>query len=184
MLLVNPCFNIYCITTLCPVLWDVLGFAGSRPDPPTAEIYFSLPSVQSALHVPPTKWVQCATTPVFPLGDSSRPSALCPILPRVIENSVRTVIAHGALDYVLLQEGTLLAIQNMTWGGAQGFTERPQEGFWVPYAGRGTAGKTRTERGLTWVGVDLAGHMVPQYQPAASLRMLEFLVGDVESLVE
>lgn len=60
--------------------------------------------------------------------------------------------------------GTLLAIQNMTWNGAQGFSAPPSddlyipEGYWnlnydyVPgLAATGIMGKTRTERGLTWV---------------------------------
>ncbi|KAJ5217758.1 uncharacterized protein N7469_011383 [Penicillium citrinum] len=48
--------------------------------------------------------------------------------------------------------------------------------------GRGVMGRTRTERGLTFVEVALCGHMVPQYQPSAAFRHLEFLLGRVDSL--
>lgn len=60
-------------------------------------------------------------------------------------------------------------IQNMTWNGAQGFQSKPVDPFFVPYhddpqlgslAGAGVFGTTHTERGLTYVGVDLSGHMV------------------------
>jgi carboxypeptidase D len=90
------------------------------------------------------------------------------VLSRVIERSARTVIGHGGLDYILLQNGTLLTIQNMTWNGLQGFQAPIVEEFYVPYhnnsqkgamAGAGIMGTTRTERGLTYFSIDLSGHM-------------------------
>ena len=60
-----------------------------------------------------------------------------------------------------------MMIQNMTWNGAQGFQAKPTDPFYVPYhddpnpstlAGSGVFGTTHTERGLTWVSIDLAGH--------------------------
>ena len=98
--------------------------------------------------------------------DTSPPSGLS-ILPSVIERLERTVIGHGALDMILIAQGTLLMIQNMTWGGKQGFQEEPKEEFFVPYhaeaglgtlAGSGVFGTTHTERGLTWVEMGLTGH--------------------------
>lgn len=68
---------------------------------------------------------------------------------------------------VLIANGTLLMIQNMTWNGAQGFSVKPNDPFYVPYhdeesastlAASGVLGTTHTERGLTWVYVDLSGH--------------------------
>jgi carboxypeptidase D len=90
------------------------------------------------------------------------------VLPRVIERSERTLIGHGGLDYILISEGTLLTIQNMTWNGIQGFQEEPNDEFYVPYhsnsqksamSGAGMMGKTRTERGLTYFSINLSGHM-------------------------
>lgn len=99
-----------------------------------------------------------------------------------------------------------MALHNMTWGGATGFQNPPSETFFVPYsdwatygintaeipygspgsyrtfAGVGDMGEMVTERGLTFVTVNLAGHMVPQYQPAAAFRNLEFLLGRVDSM--
>ena len=68
---------------------------------------------------------------------------------------------------ILISNGTLMMIQNMTWNGAQGFQSKPTEPFYVPYhddpsqstlAGAGVFGTTHTERGLTWVSIDLSGH--------------------------
>lgn len=192
--LVNPCFDIYQVATTCPLLWDVMGFPGSFNYLPTgAEVYFNRTDVQKAINAPIMPWNECANDPVFAGGkDDSPPSGLS-VLPHVIERLNRTIIGHGALDYVLIANGTLLMIQNMTWHGKQGFQSAPKNEFYVPYhtqefpstlAGAGVMGTTHTERGLTWVYTELSGHMVPQYAPSAAYRQLEFLLGRIKSLDE
>ena len=217
---VNPCWDIYQVATTCPELWDVLGFPGSFSYLPAgAEIYFNRTDVQKAINAPLIEWDECTNTDVFINNtDNSLPSGLS-VLPGVIERSKRTVIGHGALDMVLISNGTLLMINNMTWNGAQGFTSKPADPFYVPYhsegyspdfgesdpglsvvAASGVFGTTHTERGLTWVSVDLSGHskspyllsnrlllthpfpVVPQYAPTAAYRHLEFLLGRIDSL--
>ena len=191
--LINPCFDIYQIATTCPLLWDVLGFPGSFDYlPKGASIYFNRTDVQKAINAPIQPWAECSSGVFVDGQDGSPPSGLS-ILPSVIENLNRTIIAHGQLDYVLIANGTLLMIQNMTWHGKQGFQTRPAEEFYVPYhtledpmtlAGAGVFGTTHTERGLTWVEVSLSGHMIPQYAPSAAYRQLEFLLGRIGSLTE
>jgi carboxypeptidase D len=97
------------------------------------------------------------------------------------------------MDFILLGNGTLMTIQNMTWGGKQGFQKKPKADLYVPYhrelnqgtiAASGVMGVTHTERGLTWNEVFLSGHMVPQYQPSVAYRQMEFLLGRIESLTE
>ena len=84
-----------------------------------------------------------------------------------------------------------LMIQNMTFNGARGFSQRPSDEFVAPYhvdssrstlAGAGVFGVTHSERNLTWVEVSLSGHMIPQYAPTAAYRMLEYLLGRVNDL--
>jgi len=186
----NPCFNTFNVATTCPLLWDVLGFPGSFEYlPEGAEIYFNRPDVQDAIKAPRTTWTECKDN-VFVGGDSSMPSAST-VLPSVIERLNRTIISQGLLDYIVIANGTLLAIQNMTWNGKQGFRAQPSEPLIVPkhselsrstLAGSGIMGKWRTERGLTYCTVNLAGHMVPQYTPSASYRQVEFLLGRISSL--
>lgn len=110
-----------------------------------------------------------------------------------MESLDRTIIGHGSLDYVFLANGTPLMIQNMTFNGAQGFSSVPSDPFYVPYhselnlgiiAASGVMGTTHTERGLIWVEVALSGHMLPQYQPSASYRMVEYMLGRNGSLSE
>lgn len=195
---VNPCFDIYQVATTCPLLYDVLGFPGSFDYlPKGASVYFDRPEVKKAINAPDVKWSSCSSGNVFntdsglDAGAEAGRYSSTTVLPGVIDRVERTVIGHGLLDMVLLSNGTLLSIQNMTWGGKQGFQKPVTQDFYVPFhddaqlatlAASGTMGKTRTERKLTWVEVNLSGHMVPQYQPSAAYRQLEFLLGRIPSL--
>ncbi|KAL9624242.1 MAG: hypothetical protein Q9160_001489 [Pyrenula sp. 1 TL-2023] len=188
--LLNPCWDIYQVATTCPLLWDVLGFPGSFDYTPPGfdTLYFDRADVKSAINAPDTPWAECSDGVLD--EDDSLPSTLS-VLPGVIERTQRTIIGHGLLDMILIANGSLLAIQNMTWNGGQGFSQAPTDEFFVPYhapgpdptlAGAGVMGHYRTERGLTYVDIGLSGHMVPQYAPSAAYRQLEFLLGRIDSL--
>ncbi|KAK5048565.1 hypothetical protein LTR84_005656 [Exophiala bonariae] len=203
-LLINPCFNFYHLTDFCPFLWDELGFPSLATGPNN---YFNRSDVQKAINAPPTNYAICGDDTLFPDGDLSEPSSYT-ALPSVIERTNNVIVGSGLLDYLLLTNGTLMALNNMTWNGKQGFSSAPSDKFFVPYnpwiyqvinetenqpipatpvglqAGAGYMGVTHTERGLTWVTVDLAGHEIPQYAPGASYRQLEFLLGRIGSLTE
>ncbi|POS72054.1 carboxypeptidase cpdS [Diaporthe helianthi] len=190
--LINPCFSYYDVSAGCPVPYDPLGFTGGLnylpPSAPPA--YFNRSDVKEALHAPSdVDWRLCKTG-VFPSRDNSDPSAFF-ALPEIIEHTQNVILANGALDFGILTNGTLLAIQNMTWGGQLGFQQRPQDPMYVPYhanpdlgstAGAGVMGTAHTERGLTFVSVARSGHMVPDFQPSVAFRQLEVLLGRVENL--
>ncbi|KKZ62958.1 carboxypeptidase D [[Emmonsia] crescens] len=138
--LINPCFNVYHVATTCPVLWDPLGFPGSfNYLPDGAQIYFNRTDVQKAINAPPTSWSECPTKghAVFINGTDTSPPPSYSVLPSVIERSKRTIIAHGDLDFILMTQGTLLTIQNMTWHGSQGFTAEPSDPLFAPYHSEG-----------------------------------------------
>lgn len=221
---VNPCFDIYQVATTCPLLYDALGFQGSfKYQPPGTMLYFNRTDVKKAIHTAlDVDWIACTDKPVFvpdnnkmePSGfadaDRSEPSSFQKV-PQVIDATQKVIIGHGLLDMILIANGTLLTIQNMTWGGKLGFQSPLMEPFYVPYHGMsvadadikapdvlkdpnmdptrlatlaaaGVLGTTHTERGLTFVTIDMAGHMVPQYAPSAAFRHLEVLLGRAESL--
>ena len=174
---VNPCFNIYHILDTCPHLFSVLGIVNQGDYfPPGAQVYFNRTDVQAAINAPiGTKWNQCTRTNVFggtygnnSEGDQSLGPAQDGVLQHVIESTNNTIIGVGGLDFLLPTNGTLLAIQNMTWNGVQGLQTPPTSNkFFVPYhseynlgalAGAGDLGTWVTERGLTFYQVYLAGH--------------------------
>ncbi|KAH8907629.1 alpha/beta-hydrolase, partial [Coniochaeta sp. PMI_546] len=189
----NPGWNIYQITQLLPLMEDVLGFPFSDfYTPPGLEIYFNRTDVKKAINAPlDVDWAICSNIDVFVDGnDNSDPSSLRAI-PSVIDRTGNVMISHGLNDFVLVANGTLLAIQNMTFGGKLGFQERPSSPLFVPHhpnpdlasaSGQGVLGTTHTERGLTWSLITLTGHMVPGWQAAVAYRQLEFLLGRVDSL--
>ncbi|EMD41126.1 hypothetical protein CERSUDRAFT_149813 [Gelatoporia subvermispora B] len=179
-LLVNPAFNIYRIFDTWPILWDVLGFPGSFPQTQVSPLYFDREDVKRAIHAPlDVDWTECSNIDVFVRGDYSLPPAFT-VLPSVIEQSERAVIVHGLADFILIAEGTRIVIQNMTWNGLQGFqTPILNDTFIVD--GMGALGNMHQERGLTYVEVDLSGHMVPQFSPKAAFQIAQWLLGFRES---
>ncbi|KAF2753024.1 carboxypeptidase-like protein [Pseudovirgaria hyperparasitica] len=194
---INPCFDIYQVGQLCPLLWDVLGFpySGFYFPPGVTEPYFNRTDVKKAINAPEhANWMICTDIDVFPNGDDSPPSGdNGGPLGRVAEHTNNVIVAHGLLDMVLISNGSLLTLNNLTWNGAQGFTTPPENDFYVPYhydaslesvSGAGIFGKWMTDRGLTYVEIELAGHMVPQFQPAAGYRNLEFLLGRISNMSE
>jgi carboxypeptidase D len=195
---VNPCFNIYHITETCPHPYSQLGIVNTGDySPPGAQIYFNRTDVKLALHADVnTNWLQCTTTNVFGNGnetsgasDASPGPANNGVLARVIEFTNNTMIGSGDLDMLLSTNGTLFAIQNMTWNGGQGLSKYPTTSLYVPYhpeynggalAGAGIQGSWTQDRGLTFYTARLAGHELPGYTPGVAYRMLEILLGRVK----
>ncbi|CAK9785906.1 serine carboxypeptidase [Cutaneotrichosporon oleaginosum] len=205
---INPCFNPYDIVEPCPILWDVLGFPGlTKWTPPGAEVYFDRADVKAALHAPAINWTQCAVGDVFVAGagkagphqngDTSA-DPIQAVLPRVIDATQRVLISNGDFDYIVMTNATLLSIQNMTWGGQLGFQAPPAAPFNVEivdeawedaYAASGLLGIAATpgqmgvqhyERGLMWVQVWGAGHMLPMYSPRAAYLHLQWVLGRID----
>lgn len=90
---------------------------------------------------------------------------------------------------ILCTNGTLFALQNMTWNGVQGLQSYPNKTLYAPYhpeyfggalAGSGSLGVWSHERGLTFYTGHLAGHELPGYTPGVAYRMLEILLGRVK----
>ncbi len=102
----------------------------------------------------------------------------------MIERTGNVILGHGSKDFLVLPEATLLTIQNLTWSGEMGFKERPEGVLFVPSGGPGTGagvvGESHTERGLTWFGAAMAGHLLAMDQPRVAFRMVEVLLGRVE----
>lgn len=168
---INPCFNGFHLASFCPFESDAM-----NPKRPMSgkNHYFSRNDVQEAIHAPGMEFSIC-NTGIFPGNEDPSPFTSWGLLPKLIEKTNNAIIGHGALDYSLLSNGTLLSIQNMTWNGAQGFQSPPAGQLYVPphlkpfspanfqpefreTAGTGYLGTVHTERGLTFSEVNMAGH--------------------------
>jgi carboxypeptidase D len=154
---VNPCFNIYEVNQTCPTPVDQLG--GNSP-------YFNRADVKKALHAPSSsQWTECSNRAVFK-GGSAGPEhegdisldSIQKVLPQVIAATNRVLVANGDYDMIIITNGTLLSIQNMTWGGALGFQSPPDTPINIP--SQGQMGIQHYERGLMWAETYRSGHMV------------------------
>ncbi|KAN0070598.1 Alpha/Beta hydrolase fold [Elaphomyces granulatus] len=203
----NPCFNIYEITTMCPMPWNAMGYLSDiEYIPPGFTPYFDRSDVKAALHAPNVNWTQCSSN-VY-VGGSAGPEGegdisanpIEHVLPQVIEATNRVLISNGDYDMVIITNGTLLSIQNMTWNGKLGFESMPNKpinisipdlvyanafqaqsltGFDGP---QGIMGIQHYERGLMWAETFQSGHMQPQFQPRVAYRHLEWLLGRTEEI--
>jgi carboxypeptidase D len=88
-----------------------------------------------------------------------------------------SIIFYSGNDDALVQHrGTEVIIQNMTFGGIQGFTRKPFTP-WFDDDGN-FAGIVHEERGVTYLLFDGAGYLVPLWKPAQALVFLrEFVLG-------
>ncbi|KAG4420523.1 hypothetical protein IFR04_006343 [Cadophora malorum] len=199
---INPCFNSYEINTQCPIPSDPLGFPTNLAYsyPGLTPLYFDRDDVKDAMHAPmDVEWAECSG-PVFVHGDNSA-DPIQKVLPQVIEATNRVLISNAALDLVIITDGTLLAIQNMTWGGKLGFESKPEKPIVITLPDlqyqqvfvdngydlgtedpQGTMGIQHYERGMMWAETFLSGHMQPQFQPRSTYRHVQWILGHIEEL--
>lgn len=164
------CFDMYDVTNECNAV---------SPFTPVME-YFSRTDVQTALNVPSP-----AQTPFKPCNDlvlktlsSSGPLPYPPthsILPSMVTtHNLSLHVYSGQNDLLLNHFGTELVLQNMTWGGARGFTQKPSRVFYVDNAAPSTdsheesaptAGVWGSERGVSYHLFHGAGHSVFAKKP-------------------
>ncbi|GAB7341906.1 hypothetical protein MBLNU457_g0214t2 [Dothideomycetes sp. NU457] len=216
LLAVNPCFDIYEIVRTCPLLWDVLSMPTELAYTPAgATTYFNRTDVKTAIHAPLDRtWTECSAEAVYrggPIvnhqveggpemeGDWSA-DPIQRVLPQVIEATNRVLIGNGQWDMVIITNGTLLSIQNMTWNGGLGFQEQPstpidistpdlmyrsafdQHGLTGVDGAQGIMGIQHYERGLMFVETFQCGHMQPEFQPRVSYRHLEWVLGRIDTI--
>ncbi|KAA1474008.1 alpha/beta-hydrolase [Dentipellis sp. KUC8613] len=180
--IINPAWNVYRVTETWPMSWSVMGF----PELTQKFIYFNRTDVQDAIHAPHIDYTICSESSVYVNATTGQPGddqsiwSTLSVLPNVIEKSERVAITHGLADYILLAEGTRIAIQNMTWNGAQGFqTPIQNESFHVK--DMGVYGNMHQERGLTYVEFYYSGHMTPQFVPWAAFQTIAYVLGKADS---
>ncbi|KAJ7062145.1 alpha/beta-hydrolase [Mycena amicta] len=161
------------------------------PVPSDASIFLNDPSTRAALHAPTSKdWAEsfdypfrvCSVCPVFGVvnvfGDPSPEpmTFLDDLAANASAKGVGIVFYSGNDDSIVPHRGTEVVIQNMTFGGVQGFTRKPSTAF-NDDAGN-FAGIVHQERGITYALFQNAGHLVPQSVPAVAFSFVrDFVLG-------
>ncbi|ESZ92468.1 putative pheromone processing carboxypeptidase (Sxa2) [Sclerotinia borealis F-4128] len=165
----NPCFNVYEVSTQCPFLSDPLGYPTDLQYlyPGFEQIYFNRSDVKKAMHAPSEiSWNECSG-PVF-LGTSGPEQEGDLSADPIQRGTNRVLIANGALDFEILTNGTLLAIQNMTWGGKLGFQWKPTKPIVIKLP-----------------DLQYGGLFIEQgayAEPRSSYRHLQWVLGRIEEL--
>lgn len=189
----NPCFNVYRISDQCPVPSAPLGQITSSD----SNSYFQRHDVQRHIHAPVgAKWRVCGgsrdnLTSVFPHGDNTEKPAVNDVLRNIVAKTGNVMVGSGRLDSLIPSNGTLMALQNMTWADDQGFPNFPSTPLYVPDHQQPDAGPNSPygevgvwvkRAGLTFYDVFLAGHMVPGHVPGAGYRAMQVLLGKIKDL--
>lgn len=142
---------------------------------PQDDTFLSNTSIRDYIHAPHISWVLCAAGNIFQNGTDTSPYPVYSVLPNVIEKSERTIIAHAIYDGLLLQNGTAVALQNLTWGGGRGFTEPPTQVVLDEQGGR--VGTFTHDRKLSFVVAERGGHSIPGDDGLGGLALIRSLLG-------
>lgn len=167
-------FNVYNI-------WKADPYVVDENATMSRDIFLNNTEVQKYIHVKqPGKYVHCRT--VFPNDtDASGPIDRTPsfdhsLMAQIIESSQKFYLIQGQLDAILKANGTRLALQNLTWHGAQGFKKPPT----IPLRdldGQVQAISTDLERNFRYIEVPDAGHKVAMDQGSFALASFLSLLG-------
>ncbi|KAF7307471.1 Alpha/beta-hydrolase [Mycena indigotica] len=160
---------------------------GLNPEVPSDPTTFmNDPRTRAALHAPTSKdWLfsfdyPFGSTPEnSPIQDPSPAPMvfLTQLAANASAKGVGVVFYSGNDDSLVAHRGTEAVIQNMTFGGIQGFTRKPATP-WKDDKGN-FAGIVHQERNLTYVLFKGAGHLVPAYVPEAAFVFIrDFVLGD------
>ena len=154
------CYDVYDIHHNCSTI---------DPLPLLAE-YFSRADVQSALHADNAgTFSPCNSTILGTLLSVPSVPPAYSILPSLVTtHNISLHFYNGEWDMLINHIGTELSIQNMTWGGAQGFSEKPSRLFYADDAAPVTnatrsekpIGTWGAERGVSYHLFNGAGHSV------------------------
>lgn len=175
---INPCLDIDSIVRQCPTpeSWQDMPAESSDVH---KQLYFNRPDVKEALHAPASvTWAPCNNNVTDFEDYTATASSSQEALPKVIDATNRTLLTVGGQNLLMTVNGTLMTIQNMTWGGRQGFHEAPSTPLITE---QGTMGVTHFERGLMWAEPYLAGPII-QDQPAVAYKLLQWVLGNIDSL--
>ncbi|KAI5960690.1 KEX1 [Candida theae] len=145
-----------------------------QPDESYVTRFLRDPKVIESLNIQhKTQWQECSSlvSRTFTASKSAPAKSLLPALLKQIP----IVLYSGALDITCNSQGALGYISNMTWNGAQGFTNPDNHIDWE--FGDEQAGWVLQDRNLTFVNVYNASHILPYNVPEISRSLFQFVTG-------
>jgi len=160
--------NVYDIRKQCnyaPLCYDFNNIA----------TFMNLPSTKKALGVT-RDWQFCDGEVYSKLTPDDWIHNLARDVPLLLaQPNYRVLAYYGKEDFICNWMGGQSWVTQLKWPGHDGFVQAPTNDWKV--AGQ-VAGQVKTYKGLTFLGIEKAGHLVPMDQPANSLAMLKsFLNG-------
>lgn len=84
-------------------------------------------------------------------------------IPETLAAGVRVLIYAGDQDFICNWVGNQRWVRDMDWAGKEEFNKSPLK-QWIPTTMNKAAGEFQSARGLTFMRVYEAGHMVPMDQ--------------------
>ncbi|KAJ3314348.1 Cell death protease [Blyttiomyces sp. JEL0837] len=170
------CLNIYNIHTDCH-------YTDAREN--SLAVFLNDPRTQKALHVSDlaaqwnrtmgTTWEGCSDLVMQYMDDSGLPDTY-EVMPKILQTGIPIILFEGDLDFICQYVNVERVLGNMTWFSKTGFdTPLPPKDPWTLPDGK-QAGITTNSRGLTYIRIFNAGHMVPTDQPAAGYQVLNQLL--------
>ncbi|KAH7523589.1 hypothetical protein FEM48_Zijuj06G0027900 [Ziziphus jujuba var. spinosa] len=129
--------------------------------------YLNLGEVQKALHAKATTWSACSG-----VGWTDSPTTILPTIKQLIDRGISVWMYSGDTDGRVPVTSTRYSINTF---------KLPVETAWRPwYSSSEVGGYVVGYKGLTFITVRGAGHMVPSYQPKRSLNLISsFLQGKI-----
>ena len=143
--------------------------------------YLNRDDVRAALGVtdPRDVWEECNNGVNAGLAFGDWMLDYSKMLPELLESGIRVLVYAGDVDYICNWLGNRAWTLALQWKGGDAFRAATDE-EWTA-GGDGRAGVVRSAKGLTFLQIHEAGHMVPMDQPKRSLRMVLEFLGVVES---
>ncbi|AES71590.2 putative carboxypeptidase D [Medicago truncatula] len=140
--------------------------------------YLNRPEVQKALHAKPTNWSHCGDL-ITHWNDS--PITILPTIKYLIESNIKLWIYRQVQFHYCINGDTDARVPVTTSRYAINTLKLPINASWRPwYSGKEIGGYVVGYKGLTFVTVRGAGHLVPSWQPERALTMISsFLYGSL-----
>ncbi|KAJ7612594.1 serine carboxypeptidase [Roridomyces roridus] len=142
--------------------------------------YLSLPSVRQSLGVDPAVPANFSScSPIVGAAFNAHLDGLRPTedyLGALLERGVRVLIYVGTYDWICNWVGNERWTLALEWSGREAFNKEALRPWAVGgnFTGdKGRAGLVRSAKGLTFMTIDAAGHMVPYDKPKEALDLMQ-----------